>query len=465
MSRFNSKKIITRTSNLAGGEAFLMNKEMELVHAVLTTFLDNKYYESANDRITRIQELIAKNKPEFVAQLAFVARTEFNLRSVSHLLLGELSKIHRGDSLVRNAIEKCAVRPDDLLEICSYVKEPIPNGVKRGVSQALLKFSPYQLAKYRGEGKEFSMVDVFNMCHPNPAKASKKQKKAWKDLMKGKLISTDTWESEMTKNPSKETWEKLIKEKKLGYMATIRNLNNFIKYDLSEKMQDAVIEFLTDPEKVKTSKQLPFRFYTAYKNVVGNRKFSDAISDAMDIAVNNAPEFKGKTLIAVDSSGSMNGDPIEKAAIFAATLMKANNNADVILYDTRVMEFSGTGRSPVVDIADRIIKSTMGGGTQTSLVFAYAYQKKKLYDRFIILSDNESWAERAGGVQQAYSEYKKETGADPWVYAIDIQGYGTTDLSSPKVKHLSGWSDRLLDFIRQAERGESVLTYIKSIKL
>jgi len=461
MSRFSTKDS-NKTTNLAGGEAFSMNKEMELVHAVLTTFLDDKYYESKEDRISRIQTLIQINDPLFVAKLAVVARTEFYLRSVTHVLIGQLAKNHRGDDLVKRTIELCAIRPDDLIELCAYLDTPLPKQVKRGIRHALLKFNRYQLAKYRGEGKSWSLVDIFNVCRPNPKFANDEQKQAWKDLMVGKLTSFDTWEVDISKNPSKESWEALIDENKMGYMALLRNLNNFIKYKVSE---DRVIAQLTNPEGVKKSKQLPFRFYTAYKNVVGNRRYSDAISIAMDLAVANVPALSGRTLIAVDTSGSMSGDPIEKAAIFAATLLKANMSADVILYGTSIKEFVGTSRSPVVDIADRIIKDAMGGGTQTSLVFSYASKKQIAYDRFIILSDSESWAEGYGGVQEAYVAYKKQTQTDPSIFAVDIQGHGTKDVESPRVFHLTGWSDRLLDFIGQAEKGETLIKYIKSIEL
>lgn len=444
-----------------------MNKEMELIHAVLTTFLNDKFYESGADRMTRIQALIRANDPIFVAHLAVVARTEFHLRSVSHLLLGELAKVHRGDNLVMRAIVKCAERPDDLVELAAYVGMPIPKQVKRGIRHALPKFSRYQLAKYRGEGKSVSLIDVFNLCHPNPKFASDEQKAAWKDLMAGKLVSFDTWEVDISKNPSKEAWERLIAENKMGYMALLRNLNNFVKYKVDP---EKVVAKLTDPEAVKKSKQLPFRFYTAYKNVTGARIYSDAIARAMDMAVGNVPKFEGKTLIAVDSSGSMtsgddNDNAIVKAAIFAATLMKANINADVILYDTGVKEFPGTSLAPVVDIADRIIHAAMGGGTETSLVFEYALKVNRAYDRIIILSDNESWHEGYGGVQERYNAYKRATSSDPFIYAVDIQGYGTKDVEGSKVFHLTGWSDRLLDFMAQAERGDSLVKYIKGIEL
>jgi len=213
MSHFNTKKPTTKTVNLAGGAAFSMNPEMELVHAVLTTFLEDKYYEKGEDRVARIKSLIAKNDPVFVAQLAVVARNEFNLRSVSHLLIGELARIHRGDSLVMKAMIACAVRPDDLTEIVAYVGKPFPKQVKRGIRNALLKFDRYSLAKYKGEGNKVSLVDLFNIAHPRVEYANEEQKQAWKDLIEGNLKSFDTWEVILSSNQfqtKKEAWEYII---------------------------------------------------------------------------------------------------------------------------------------------------------------------------------------------------------------------------------------------------------------
>lgn len=470
MSKFNkSKKVVTNTTNMAGGNAISMNPEMELVHAVLTTFLEDKFYESGDARLERIQNLVAQNDHEFVAKLAVVARKSFNMRSVSHALIGELSKIHRGDSLIKDTIVDAAIRPDDLTEIVAYVGTPLPKQVKRGVRNALLKFDRYQLAKYKGEGKGVSLVDLFNLTHPKVKHANQEQKKAWKDLIEGKLTSFDTWETDISNAKSdaarKKAWETLILENKLGYMATLRNLNNFVKYGISTKAIDAVVDKLSDAEEVKKSKQLPFRFVTAYENVAGNRKFMDAISSAMDAAVSNVPILNGRTLIAVDSSGSMSGDPIKKASVFAAALLKSNKNADLILYDTNVKELSRFNSStPVIDLSEMIQREAMGGGTETSLVFRYALSKGIKYDRIIIISDNESWEERSYGSGGVQAEYKKYIGAgnNPYVYAIDIQGYGTKDVDGKQVFHLTGWSDRLLDFIGRMEEGYTLVDSIKS---
>jgi len=474
MSRFNTK-VNNTTTNLAGGKAFKMNAEQELLHTVLTTFLEDKYYESDDKRLERIKNLVAECEPEYVAKLAYVARKEFNLRSVPVVLLGELSKIHRGDDLVRKAIENTVIRVDDLTELVAYLDCKLPKQVKRGIRRALYKFSGYQLAKYRGEGKSVKLVDVFNLVHPKPQFATEAQQKAWKDLINGELkVSGQTWEAVISASKDKKKdWERLVTENKLGYMALLRNLNNLIKNNVDEDILEKALAKLTDKEEVKKSKQLPFRFLTAYDNVEGNRKVADAISVAMDYAVGNAPALSGKTLVAIDCSGSMEGRPMEIASIFGATLAKANTSADLILYDDEVYEFNFSSRTPVIDLAKRIQKEANGGGTDTSLVFKYAEETGKKYDRIIIISDNQSWQDSysswgyyvVGGSQAQYNKYKKNMNVDPFVYAIDVQGYGTKDLSSPKCIHLAGWSDRLLDFIGIYEKGNSMVDYIKSVTL
>lgn len=470
MSKFNTKTT-NKTVNLAGGKAFSMDPQMELVHAVLTTFLEDKYYESGDARLKRIQQLVILNKPEFVAKLAYVARTEYNLRSVSHVLIGELAKAHRGDSLVMKTIVKTVQRVDDITELAAYLDGKLTKQVKRGFRRALYKFNRYQLAKYRGEGNEYKLVDIFNMVHPKPEFANEEQRVAWKDLIEGNLVSTDTWESVIsTTKDKKASWEALVLENKLGYMALLRNLNNLIKNGVSEEVVDKVIEKLTDREEVKRSKQLPFRFVTAYGNVKGNRKLTDAISIAMDYALDNVPSLPGKTLIAVDCSGSMMGygDPaMKKASIFAAALAKSNVNAEIVLFDTQIQEANLSTRLPVIDLSEKIENMAKGGGTETSLVFRKATEENKIYDRIIIISDSESWMEGYGGnsVQDYYNKYKKETGADPFVYAIDIQGYGTKDITGGKVIHLTGWSARLLDFIGETEKGQSLVDYIESVEI
>nr|MCU0353466.1 TROVE domain-containing protein [Cytophagales bacterium] len=60
------KNVVT---NYMGGKAYRLDAPMELYTAVVSTMLDDSYYEKANDRLTRIRKLVAENDPVFVAKL------------------------------------------------------------------------------------------------------------------------------------------------------------------------------------------------------------------------------------------------------------------------------------------------------------------------------------------------------------------------------------------------------------
>jgi len=74
--------------------------------------------------------------------------------------------------------------------------------------------------------------------------------------LEDRLETPVTWETELSlKGNTKEVWERLIDENRLGYMAMMRNLRNIIKSGASN--MDKVYEYLTDEERVLKNKQLP----------------------------------------------------------------------------------------------------------------------------------------------------------------------------------------------------------------
>jgi len=465
MTRFNSN-IVSKpqipTTNLAGGEAFKQSAKAELAFAVLTSFLDDKFYESSSARLERIQNLIREiSDHQFLAKLAIITRKEFHMRSTFHVLAAELAKVHRGDNLVFKVIVNGVERPDDLTEIVAYLGKPIPNQVKKACAKVLQGLSEYSLGKYKQSRKEVSLVDLFNLTSPKPT--SPEQDAMWKKFIKGELKSPDTWEvaisaSELHEDKVEE-WTRLVLENKLGYMALLRNLNNIDKYASSEAIKIAC-EKIDNKEEVKKSMQFPFSFYTAYKHVE-NQDMLEAISKGLEYSLENVPTFEGKTLIAVDASCSMRNTEraIDIAALFAGALFKANN-AELIMYDTSVQKVKLLKATPILEMSKIMESLVNGGATRTSLVFEYALQEK--FDRIVIISDNESWSEH--NVQNVYDRYRKFN--DSFVYAIDIAGYGTIDIkSSKKVFHLAGWSEKIFDFMSVAEKGKNFVQWIDSYSI
>lgn len=469
MSRFNTKSSGSKTVNLAGGEAFRESSKLELVSILLTSFAKDQFYRSGDEAILRLRSLIdAEPDKQFVAKAAIYARTEFGMRSISHVAAAEIAWRCSGQSWVKEFLSAVIYRPDDAIEILSYFdstygKNKRTNQLRKGIALALGKFNGYSLAKYRGEGKKIKLVDVVNFSHPKPDGNAE----VLSALMKGELKSTDTWESLLTRagqgdGTKEQAWHSLLAENKLGYFALLRNLRNIMEQAPNDLT--LALEQLQNEAAIKRSLVLPFRFMTAMKEFKGHsnsnaRKVIAAISKAVDIACSNVPKFEGETLVALDVSGSMNGQPAEIGALFAAVLCKASN-ADLVTFDTQARFVQYNGMDSVTSIAERIPFN--GGGTDFKPMFRLL---QKAYKRIVILSDMQGWV-AFGGPSGELANYETRTGARPFIFSFDLQGYGTLQLPEPRIAALAGFSEKTLDLMRFLEEDKSALIHkIESIQL
>ena len=474
MSKFNSSQT-DRTTNRSGHAAYKMPDKQKLVTQVLTSFFNEKkfYGDNSAEMHDTIKKVIAKD-PKFVAKLAVFARREFNMRSVAHVLTAYLAHEVAGKPYTREVVKAVSLRGDDVTEIMACYLDlfgkPIPNALKKGISDAMQGFDEYTLAKYKGDGKAVKMRDLLCLCRPTPKNDA--QSDLWKRLLNNELQTPITWETQLSANGNNtETWEALIESKKVGYMALLRNLRNIIQADPSNI--ETVYSYLQNPEAVKRSKQLPFRFLAAYKEIaeIGGSRVLDVLENAIDASIANMPKIPGTTVIAVDTSGSMRRPISEKSSIRCYEIamllgMIANRiceNAHFYTFDTTIQKGNYSSRSGILSVAS---ESCNGGGTNMFLPFQEMLAKKIKADRVIILSDNE--CNRGGTywsgsgfisrtVQSLADTYRKETGRDIWVHAIDLQGYGTQQFHGSKTNIIAGWSEKVLDFVLLAEKGEGTL--------
>src|SRR5690606_42339 len=123
--------------------------------------------------------------------------------------------------------------------------------------------------------------------------------------------------------------------------ALLRNLRNFEKAGVSAQVLRQVADRIADPEQVAKSRQFPYRFYSAYK-ATGSLTFAPALEAALEASVANIPTFDGRTLVAIDTSGSMSNPASGRstvqmshiAALFGAAV-SARSDCDVIIYGDR----------------------------------------------------------------------------------------------------------------------------------
>lgn len=472
MAHFNERQTM-RTTNKSGHAAYRMPEKLKLVTQVLTSFFnEKKFYGDNSEEMQETIRTVIRKDAEFVAKLAVFARREFNMRTVAHVLVAHLAHEVEGKPYTRDATKAVCLRGDDATEILAcYLSEfgkPVPNALKKGLADVISGFDEYTLAKYKGEGKKVKMRDVLCICRPTPK--DEKQSDMWKRLLNGELKTPYTWETELSaKGNTAEVWEQLIESGKVGYMALLRNLRNILK--ANPPNVGKVLETIEDPEAVRRSRQLPFRFLSAYKQVYGtaDSRVLDALENAAEAACENAPKLKGKTVIAVDVSGSMGDTISEKSDVRCCEIamllgMMASRMCErYVLYtfDTEIKKVPVSSRSGILEKA---MSTPFGGGTNMSLPFMRMMEEKLDADRVIILSDQEcnqgpraSWWRKDEVVQTRADWYRKETGNDIWVHAIDLQGYGTQQFAGRKTNIIAGWSEKVLDFIRLAEQGEGSL--------
>ena len=465
-------RIIQRPGiNLAGGEAFSLEPEMELTLNVLTSFVKESFYLSEREGLKKTRDVISRADPTFLPKLALYARHKIGMRTISHVLAAELAtKRFNGKKDFYRDIVK---RPDDMFEIIAYYKRFckkagggkklfLNNSLKRGFAEAFSKFDGYQLAKYRGEGKEIKLVDLVNLLHP---KAVGRNADALAKLVKGELKSTETWEAKLSKTGQdagneedlkslkKSAWMDLLSNKKIGYFALLRNLRNIITQ--APEAIPLACEMLTDERLIESSLVMPFRFSTAYDELTkiypsGSQPIIQALHDATSKSCKNVPRFTGKTVVAVDISGSMRGQPSDIASLFGAILTKSNN-ADLIKFGTKATYVSYNQFDTIYTIRDYL----KYGNHNTDFKPVFRLLDKK-YDRIIILSDMQGWVDRESP-KRVFEMYCEKFECKPFVYSWDLKGYGTTQLPEDQIFLLAGFSDKVFDVMRLLETDKNAL--------
>jgi len=468
MAKFSILKPLLRgraapnTTNHAGGLAFVQNARLELVSVLLTTFLKDEFYRTERQTADQLRTLIAKvDDPRFAAQAALYARHTHGMRSVSHLVAGELAKSVKSARWTKSFFDQIVRRPDDALEILGYFLavygRPVPNSLKKGLGAALARFDEYQLAKYRREHATFKLVDAVNLVRPKATPALSK-------LVRGELAPAETWETQLTQAGEAEApreaaaaksqaWAQLVRERKLGYLALLRNVRNILTH--APEVVTELCAQLADERAVRRSLVFPFQFLTAVEvieqgNLPGASRVMDALNVAIDLSLANVPSFDGATLVALDSSGSMAGQPQKIGSLFAATLVKATG-ADLMLFSDDARYVTLHRRDPTLTAARRI--PFVSGGTNFHAIFTRA---NRAYDRIVILSDMQGWI-GGGAPVQSFAAYEARHGVAPRVFSFDLKGYGTMQFPQERIYCLAGWSDRVFEIVHKLDRDPAAL--------
>jgi hypothetical protein len=312
-------------------------------------------------------------------------------------------------------------------------KQPLSKQVKRGLAWSMRRFSEYELAKYNRDA-EIKPRDVLFLSHAKPKDEA--QAALWKKLAANELATPDTWEVQLSAGADKkETFERLMREKKLGYFALIRNLRNMQQAGVDVQLvREAILARRGGADKI-----LPFRYIAAARQAM---QFEPQLDTAMQAALAELPKLSGTTLVLVDNSGSMSAQLSRKS-----DMTRADAAAGVAIVargvceSVRVFAFSDacvevpprTGMA----LRDAIRSATHMGSTH--LGAAVKEVSRLSHDRLIVVTDEQS-ADRVPepkGLGYMINVASNRNGV----------GYG-------KWLHVDGWSDAVVRFISERERAD-----------
>jgi hypothetical protein len=433
-------KGMRHTRTYEGTRALNRNPKSELFLLAITNMVaEQTFYETGNARDSRFVKLIhkvTKSDPDWIRRFVPWLRNEANMRSAAIVVAAEY--VAAGGAEGRAVVASAMSRADEPAEMLAYWSAEhgrrYPQPVKRGVADGVGRlYTEYAALKYDGVSRAWRMGDVIELAHPKPTDDRQSQLFRYlldrrhhpgavqvgeeltkvarrtaldatpvgvrRELIRGEgaeLLSDAgaTWEwlaGWLPGGMDAEAWESIIPS--MGYMALLRNLRNFDEADISKAHVKLVSDRLTDPNAVARSRQFPYRFWSAYKNVPSIR-WAPALEQALDLSVRNVPRFDGRTLVLTDTSGSMtwpvsNRSSIrhyEVAAVFAASVAKNADDLDLVSFATDSEMIRFRKNESVLRTVERVRSRIgwVGHGTNLGAAIRRRYDG---HDRVIVFSD------------------------------------------------------------------------------
>lgn len=422
-----------------------LTPEQQLRRSVLSCLLwEDEFYEDGKTIADRIAEIARKIDPKLLAATAIEAREVYNLRHIPLLLLDALSET--GKPLMADTTERVIQRVDEMPELLAIYwrngRKMIPAQMRKGLQRAFAKFNEYTLAKYDRDGP-IKLRDVLRLVRPKPKDVE--QSALWRRVKERTLETPDTWEVSLSGGADKkETFERLIREGKLGYLALLRNLRNMEQAGVDpDLVRDAIVARKGGAQRV-----LPFRYIAAARAAP---RFEPAIDQALIEAIDELPVFNGETIILVDVSSSM--DMKLSARSDMSRMDAAAALAAIFPGNVRMFSFSAgnvvywgdrwNGNNILVEVpprrgmagVDAIIKSQRHGGTMLGRAVEEANAMP--HDRVIVITDEQSHDPVPNpGARHAYmiNVASNQNGV----------GYG-------RWTHIDGFSEGVLRFIHEFE--------------
>lgn len=481
-------------TNEAGGVAYALSPKHALAQYAATGCLNSTYYASADDQLQKVLNLSKEVDAKFVAKTAVYARQKGFMKDMPAVLCAALAvkdaellrtvfdRVIDDGKMVRNFVQVLRSGVVGRKSLGTVSKKLVQGWFESRTDEQLFRASV---------GNAPSLVDLVKMVHPKPGNASRealygyllgrphqaealpeivKQFEAFKggkrevvpDVAFQMLTALDLGKAEWTAIAQKAPWQ-----------MTRMNLNTFARHGVFDNkvMVKMIANRLADANNVKRARVFPYQLLMAFKAAGGDvpNLVRDALQDAMEVATENVPRIDGKVYVCPDVSGSMSSPVtghrtgattsvrcIDVAALVAASILRQNRQAEVIPFESDVVQVQLNGRDSVMTNAQKLA-AIGGGGTNCSAPLAWLNKKQAKGDLVVFVSDNESWVDAKGGrgteTMRQWSVFK-QLNPQARLVCIDIQPYATVQAAEREdILNIGGFSDQVFQIIATFAEG------------
>jgi hypothetical protein len=419
--------------------------------------------------------------PRATLEVAVKLRNEDHIRTTPQVILVRAAHHERvrGTGLVREYGSKIVLRLDEptvglAYHTARYSGRPLPNALKKVWAARLTIADEYQLGKYRQAERGVKLVDVVNLVHPGGYRGQKKNEAVGK-LVKDELrTSHQTWEAIISQGGSTTAnWQQALEV--MGHMAMLRNVRNLL-----EKGVDPALFVDTLIKGAPKGKQLPFRYYSAYKAVegLGDARVLDAIEQCLMLSLGNLPKFSGRLMSLCDNSGSAMA--VTTSLMGTMSIASIANLQGVIsglcadsghvgIFGDRLDTFKVRKKASVFDQLKKAatIGRGIGGDTENGiwLFWDKAIREEQHWDHVFVFSDMQAghgglygtnprayesyrWNKRNIDVPKLINAYRAKVNKNVNVFLVQVAGYQDTIVPEfyERTYILGGWGEGLLRF-------------------
>ena len=485
--------------------AYELPPKHQLAQYAATGCLNQTFYASADDQLAKVIKLCEKLDAEFIAKTAVFCRERGHMKDMPALLCALLSM--KSPALLQQVFPRVIDNAKMLRNFVQIMRsgavgrKSLGTAPKRLVREWLDARNPESLFK-ANVGQDPSLADIVKMVHPRPKNAAqaalfgyfidrKKQAeelpgklpdlvRAFEAFKQGRSLEVPDVPFQMLTAMELGTPEWTAIASRAPWQMTRMNLNTFARHGVFKEkgMTQLIADRLRNPLKIAKARVFPYQLMVAYRAAAGNKEIpvdvANALQDAMEIATQNVPEFSGKVYVFPDISGSMHSAVtgyrpgassavrcVDVAALVAATVLRKNPHAEVIPFESNVVEVRLNPRDSVMTNAEKLANLPCGG-TNCSAPLEYLNKRHAKGDLVIYVSDYESWVDsprhgRFGGSATAtmmqWNNFRRRNPGARMV-CIDIQPYATVQAKERNdILNIGGFSDQVFDVIAEFASG------------